>query len=140
MASRLRLGMAPQDRLPVSCSCGVALAPDPHHFFSCKQKRSHLTQRHNLVLRCLAQLLSKAGGTVHIEPNWYEGVRPDAQVSFLLNSHMLDVSITHPSAPSIAANGALADLGAAKEVRRCSKIGPIVLETIGAFGSETSTF
>jgi len=47
MASRLRLGMAPQERLPDTCSCGVALAPDPHHFFSATKKRGHL-RSHNL--------------------------------------------------------------------------------------------
>ena len=81
VACRLRLGLPPHDHLPRYCSCGYSLEGDPTHFLSCKKlKRSAITQRHNMVLQRLSGLLQKAGGSVRIEPNWYDGKRPDALV------------------------------------------------------------
>ena len=103
VACRLRLGLPPQDNLPPTCACGSNLKSDPLHFLSCKRiKRSAVTQRHNMILQRLSHHLRQAGGSVYIEPNWFEGKRPDAQVNFSRGNIMIDASITSLSSFSLS--------------------------------------
>jgi len=145
-----RLGLTPQDNLPSTCSCGADLLREPHHFLSCSQKTAGNPETQH---DCLAQLLVKVGGSVYIEPNWFDGMRPDAQVSLLRNNTMLDVTVVHPSAPSYLVTAAASELGAAtkrekEKIKKYSDLArqesctfvPIVLETFGAFGTMTSGF
>ena len=113
-----------------------------------KLKRSAITQRHNMALQRLSGLLQKGGGSVLIEPNWYDGKRPDAQESILL-----DVSIVHPAAPSYFKSAAGSSLAASK-IREKQKIAkyqalakeeearfvPFVMETYGSMGSYAAGF
>eukprot|EP00456_Euglypha_rotunda_P049757 TRINITY_DN3993_c0_g2_i4.p1 TRINITY_DN3993_c0_g2~~TRINITY_DN3993_c0_g2_i4.p1 ORF type:complete len:427 (-),score=23.61 TRINITY_DN3993_c0_g2_i4:53-1333(-) len=154
VASRLRLGLPPQDHLPANCKCGANLRTDPHHFLSCKYiKRAAATHRHNMILNKLSFVLSKAGAAVYIEPNWFEGKRPDAQVNFVHENVMIDASVTHPSSPSLCQGAANKPLSAA-EKREKQKIAkydelakseecrfvPFVLESFGSFGNRAIKF
>jgi len=115
LAFRLRLGLPPQDDLPLFCKCGDPLAPDPNHFLSCKIfRRTIVTTRHDLIVRSLASFTRSAGGSVYIEPKFFGGRRPDAQVHFPSGSSSLDVSITHPAATSYAVMGSKLPLSVAK--------------------------
>jgi len=154
VACRLRLGLPPQDNLPPTCQCGLNLKSDPLHFLSCKRiKRSAVTQRHNMVLQRLSHLLQQAGGSVYIEPNWFEGKRPDAQVNFSRGNTMIDVSITHPSAPSLCRSAAARPLAAAKRrenLKECKyssiardeecQFVPFVMESYGSLGKQAFKF
>ena len=136
VASRLRLGLPPQDQLPATCKCGANLRADPHHFLSCKYiKRAAATHRHTMILQKLSFVLQKAGAAVHIDPNWFEGKRPDAQVNCAHENVMIDVSVTHPSSPSLcqgAAGKHLSEAGIREKQKiakydRLAKIGGVSL-------------
>ena len=66
-----------------------------------------------MILQRLSFVLQKAGAAVHIEPNWFEGKRPDAQVNFAHENVMIDASVTHPSSPSLCQGAAGKPLSAA---------------------------
>ena len=99
-----------------------------------------------MVLHKLSFVLQKAGAAVYIEPNWFEGKRPDAQVNFVHENVMIDASVTHPSSPSLCQGAAGKPLSAA-EIREKQKIAkydglakseecrfvPFVLESFGSF-------
>ena len=76
-----------------------------------------------MVLQRLSGLLQKAGAAVRIEPNWFDGKRPDAQVHFAHESILLDVSVIHPTAPSYFRRAAGSSLAASKrrEQQKVSK-------------------
>lgn len=106
-----------------------------------------------MLLQRLSHLLQQAGGAVHIEPNWFEGKRPDAQVNFSRGNIMIDASITHPSAPSLCRSAAARPLAAAKRREKlkeskystiardeeCQFV-PFVMESYGSFGKQAFKF
>jgi hypothetical protein len=102
-----------------------------------------------MILQRLSHVLQKAGAAVHIEPNWFEGKRPDATVHFAHENSMIDCSITHPSAPSFcqAAAGRALSAASRREKQKIAKFGPLaraegsrfvpfVLESFGSFGDQ----
>jgi hypothetical protein len=106
------------------------LASDPSHFFSCTRlRRTAITQRHNQILHLLAKLVRMVGGATYIEPDWFDGKRPDLQAYFPDARYLLDVSVTHPSAPSYQRLSAFKILHAAvsREKRKDTKYGAMSL-------------
>jgi hypothetical protein len=112
LAARLRLGLPTYDDLPELCACNDELALDPAHFLSCKLLRgSAVTERHNMLVRLLAQLFrTKAGAAVRVTPKMWDAKRwiPDLQVIRAEGDLFLDVVVSHPSAPSRGTTRALA--------------------------------
>ncbi|MGH2638583.1 MAG: hypothetical protein ACRDF4_04790 [Rhabdochlamydiaceae bacterium] len=102
LALRLRIGVPPQDNLPVKCRCNtVLLSDDPNHFLSCKLfRRSIVTTRHDLIVRWLASTVRRVGGSAFIEPKYCDGKRPDAKVFLADYQCSIDASVTHPASPS----------------------------------------
>ena len=101
--------------------CG---AWDPSHFICCTcLRRTRITQRHNLILQLLAKLVRMVGGATYIEPDWFDGKRPDLQAYFPDARYLLDVSVIHPSAPSYQRLSAFKVLHAAitREKRKDTK-------------------
>ena len=106
-----------------------------------------------MVLQRLSHLMQKAGGTVRIEPNWFDGKRPDAQVHLAYENVMIDVAIIHPAAPTYCRSAAASALAASKR-REKDKIAkyrdlareeecrfiPVILETFGSFGPQATNF
>lgn len=160
LAFRLRLGLPPQDDLPLTCKCGTLLAPDPNHFLSCKLfRRTIITTRHDLILHSLVTFIRATSAAVYVEPKFFgqnEGggrLRPDAQVFLPSETSTLDVSITHPSSPSYALQGSKSPLALAKlresfkhskydgqAISERAKFYPFVMETFGGFGKEALAF
>lgn len=106
-----------------------------------------------MILQRLSHVIQKAGGSVRIEPNWFDGKRPDAHVYFAQDNVMIDVSVIHPAAPSYARSGAASYLGACRlrekhkeakyrDVTREeeARFVPFVMETFGAMGTQASSF
>ena len=145
MACRFRLGIPP-DSLPSRCICGASLARFDH-FMSCDRlRRRAVTTRHDSIVLFLHRLCLSGGLVAEHEPR-LDGVdrsRPDLAM-FLDNQLVFtDVTVCHPTAPSLLAY-ARRPLGAAQlrvglKHRRydeiCAKDGgsfvPFVLETSGA--------
>jgi hypothetical protein len=154
LAFRLRLGLPPQDDLPLECKCGAILASDPDHFLSCKLlRRTIVTTRHDLIVRSLASFIRSAGGAVYVEPKFLGSLRPDAKVYFPSHSATVDVSITHPSCPSYALQGSKSPLAVAKlresikhnkydaqALAEGTPFTPFVMETFGGLGKEAVGF
>jgi len=154
LAVRLRLGLPPQDDLPLQCKCGDSLAVDPNHFLSCKLfRRTIVTTRHDLIVRSLAAFIRTAGGAVYVEPKFYGSARPVAQIHFPSHTSTFDVSVTHPAAQTFVLQASRSPLAAAKlrEAIKKSKYGvqaleekvtftPFVLETYGGLGKEAVKF
>ena len=115
IAFRLRLGLNPVASMPLWCACGEFLDRDPWHAMSCSRlKRRSITKRHDSVLQILCRFASSHGVLTQIEPNNYEGSRPDAELYFTEKRYHTDVSITHPGCPTYrpaAAKTALAAAG-----------------------------
>jgi hypothetical protein len=156
LALRLRLGLAPQDDLPLLCKCNIPLASDPNHFLSCKLlRRTIVTTRHDDLHHLLCNFTRQAGCAVFIEPRSLDGTgkRPDAQVYFPSHSELVDTSITHPCAPSYFTHAATEQLWAAKTRQQAkhnkydvlaaeekSPFSAFVMETFGGIGSEAVNF
>ena len=70
LAVRLRLGLPPQEKLPLECKCGAILKNDPAHFLSCKLlKRTIVTARHDMLVRQIASFVRSAGALCVLSPN-----------------------------------------------------------------------
>jgi len=151
LAVRLRLGLPPQDNLPLKCTCGAFLARDPHHFLSCNQRlKTTMTLRHDKLLYLLAKLARMGNITTQVEVPLEEMKRPDINFYLLTRTLATDVTVIHPSAKTYQ-SAAARPLGAA-EVRERKKnndyeeksrkeglaFQPFVMETYGAFGKEAS--
>ena len=150
LAVRHRLGLPCAEELPIMCACEkVALADDVSHFHSCqKQKRTSITARHDFIVRALAKLFRRVGAVVHIEPRIYgsERLRPDLDITFPDQSFMVDVAVTHPTAPSrqqatpLAAASHVEHTKSAKynalARRRATTFLPFVMESYGAYGAQ----
>ena len=157
LAVRLRLGLPPQDDLPLYCKCKFLLASDPNHFLSCKLfRRTTVTTRHDTMVQLLCNFTRSAGCAVFIEPKGLDGVggkRPDALIHFPSRCVHLDGSITHPAATTYAPMASKTPLVAAKNregmkhskydliaANEKSSFVPFVMETFGGFGGEALNF
>ena len=148
VASRLRLGLPPQDDLPRRCLCDDILTQDPHHFLSCIMLKPSTTFRHDHIVRVLSLLIRKAGGACYVEPRFYDRTRPDIHVIFPSLKLLIDVSVVHPAAPTYAQNSHVPLFSAASRERdKATKFKtlalaeearfiPFVLETFGAWGRQ----
>jgi hypothetical protein len=101
---RFWLGLPASVTLPSHCSCGAAYADDVTHAHSCHALRGRSVRfRHDSIVRLIAAIVRERGGMASVEPydtQALHGIRPDAE---LLLGHpvYVDVSVTHPLAPSI---------------------------------------
>jgi len=102
-AVRHHIGLPPHDDLPAICACGASLLADPSHFHSCQLlKRGPITVRHDRLVKTVSHGLRAAGGYAQVEfrPSDQERTRPDITVVFPAETIMIDVVVSHPSAPS----------------------------------------
>ncbi len=117
LAVRLRLGLPPQEGLPLCCKCDESLDSDPNHFLTCKLlRRTITTTRHDLLVKLLCSFTRLAGAVPFLEPKGLDGTgsrRPDIQVHFPDGSCLVDASITHPAAKTYAPMGSTTPLSAA---------------------------
>jgi hypothetical protein len=133
IALRLRMGLppVPRERIPTVCECGSQIANDLWHALSCvKLCRLSVTRRHDRLLKLFARFV-RGSCSISVEQNDPSGKRPDACVQLYLRSILMDVSITHPYAPSLRRTAASAP-GRAAEVRATSKVNKYAEETRNA--------
>ena len=121
------------------------------------QKRSSITQRHNMVLLTYTRLCREIGHHTELEPFAYderdERGRPDAtcvSISPHVAPTMVDVSVTHPACDSLVVKGQrILACATEREVMKTDKYKniaanenmefvPLVLESTGAFGRKLS--
>ena len=57
---------------------------DPGHFLSCPLLRPLARVRHDRLVRLLATLIQRAGGSAYVEPRYLEDKRPDIHAFFLM--------------------------------------------------------
>ena len=156
IASRIRMGLAPHDRLPLVCSCGVSRGDIPTHCLSCvPPSGATVTFRHDLVKNVIAYWSRVAGAAVEIEPrNLFvdSNKRPDLLIQLGCSRYAIDNVISHPLAPSHVSR-AQHPLGTARyaETRKRRDYGrlvagiganfvPFACESFGAIGECASTF
>jgi hypothetical protein len=116
---RARLGLPGHDHLPSVCPHTVCSLPlddknRPHHQHSCLALKPDTTTRHNLILNAFVTFASLCGFVCRKEPRHEQQrrhqlritkLRPDAVI---VSSNprvppiMVDVAVTHPSAPTVA--------------------------------------
>ena len=111
---RLRLNLPPHDMSTSYCDvqqCGKILVDTidvTHHHFSCRQlKRKEITFRHDLIVNTVLRIARDAGYATHREPRIIDDLQtstqPDATLYSLHSNRQpifIDVSVTHPCAPS----------------------------------------
>ena len=152
---RLRLGLPPQDDLPLFCECHAPLDEnDINHFFRCKlYRRTFITGRHDIIVHLLATFIRSAGGAVFIEPKHLSNKRPDSQVRWPGDTDLVDASITDPTCPSYVQSASSFPLAAAGYRERSKRTKylpvateeragfvPFVMETFGGFGKDALAF
>ncbi len=59
-----------------------------------------MTTRHDRLLIVIRDFARRCGVPFHLEPNDYEGKRPDGELAFTRGSLLIDLSVAHPLAPS----------------------------------------
>ena len=150
---------------PVECVCGLTTT-DFGHFHKCvKIRRTAVNNRHDLIKNQLAMLCRQAGCSVVVEQHGHleiddpahelkvQGKRPDLSVSRSNGLALLDVSVTHPSAPSYLRQAALKN-GSAAVLRERAKTAeykeyavqaratfvPFVMESHGTWGKQARLF
>ena len=150
VAARLRLGLSPQDDLPRRCCCEFSLAQDPLHFLSCNLLKQATTFRHDAIVRVLAMLARKAGGACYVEPRFYEGIRPDIHIVFPTTKILVDVTVVHPGALSLAPRSHVPLFSALSRerdkmnkfrslsIQEQAQFIPFALETFGAWGRQAT--
>ncbi|MCP3676438.1 MAG: hypothetical protein GY721_02275 [Deltaproteobacteria bacterium] len=153
-AFKFRLGLRADRILQTTCICGAELAVDGWgHFHTCQKIRKSTTIfRHDMLVSRLMAVANRANAPAEREPQYYKTARPDAKVYLTKAVHLLDVSVTHPSAQTYMA-AAQRPYGAAKlrERSKTKKYGnlaakegseftPFVLETFGAIGKRAREF
>jgi hypothetical protein len=129
--------------LQPTCFCGKPLA-DAWHALSCPAvRRRAITTRHDKVLHEVASFARGAGVQTHVEPNDYDGCRPDAEMCFREGGVLVDVAISHPLAPSWLRDAARPLMVAERRARaKTAKYGhvaadegktfvPLVMESLG---------
>ena len=150
LAIRLRCGLPPSSSpLPSVCPlCRAAMADDAYHFFSCpKLKRRSVNRRHDSLQNGIARFARANQCLVSITPKQADSKVPDLRIVFADGAVQVDVSGTHPLAPSIEprVRGAPGAAAAARERSKEQKYGaeakrvgdgflPFVLESFGGFG------
>ena len=104
-ALRLRCGLPPSSSppsFPVCPLCRTDIQSDVFHFFSCpKLKRRSLNRRHDAVQNGLARYARSNSCIVSITPKRADSKVPDLRVVMASGAVQVDVSGTHPLAPSI---------------------------------------
>jgi hypothetical protein len=117
IAMRQRLHLPLFDGMPTICACSKRIdSPAQHgHVHWCsKTKVVGVTLRHNHVLKTLAGIAERAGITTRIEltqPSFDavarrgRALRPDLLLVGCTGTIMVDVGVTHPTAPSRIKSG-----------------------------------
>ena len=101
---RMRCGLPPcYAPLPSVCRlCDTNMADDAYHFLYCgKLKRRSLNQRHDAIQNGLARFARANSCLVRITPKRADSKVPDLRIVFADGAEQVDVSGTHPLAPSI---------------------------------------
>lgn len=106
--------------------------------------------RHDALVRLLSSCISRSGGAAQVEPRYLDTKRPDIHAFFPDDRVLIDLTVVHPAAPSSRASQPL--LAAKRREREkvshyaaltaaegCRFL-PFVLETLGAFGPQASSF
>ena len=164
LAARLRLFLTPSNALPLVCSCPFLLAArlasfsphpsflaDPAHFLSCPILKDLRRVRHDRLVRLLSSLVHQVGGVCQIEPSHFPTARPDLLVFMFDSSFLLDLVVSHPSAPSHLSRSPVPLVcNRYAESRKFThyssilsssfQIVPFALESFGAFGSCATSF
>ena len=150
LAMRMRCGLPPCSApLPSVCRlCDTNMADDAYHFLSCgKLKRRSLNQRHDAIQNGLARFARANSCLVRITPKRADSKVPDLRIVFADGAEQVDVSGTHPLAPSIeprvrgVAGAAAAQREGSKDGKYLSEakregdgFSPFVMESYGGFG------
>jgi hypothetical protein len=128
-AARLRLGLPVPPSSSTCASCGQhdAFASDSWHHLSCQYHRGReVTNRHHAVVDCIAKHVRMCGVRYKVEPTHLserDDTRPDLQIFSHGGTQLIDVSISHPMAPShrgVAKTAALA-VASRSAARKCAK-------------------
>ena len=129
---------------------------DPYHYLSCKYTRaSTFINRHNSVVKILADAAEKAGLDCTLEPSHLSdenNKRPDLIIHYNDNVYIVDVAIVHPTAASYlkvsTKQFAISDAKAVDKIRKYSsltgknnaKFIPFIVETYGGIHSTALEF
>jgi hypothetical protein len=152
-AARLRLGIpvAPVADVCAGCSKPLPKPGDSWHALSCVAGSSrHMTARHDAVVMILSRLATMMGVVTLTEPadlSATDGKRPDVEFHLPEVPLLIDVTITHPTAPSyrkaVAKHGADRlgdDRGARKSLKydgiaasNAMQFSPFILYTFGGW-------
>jgi hypothetical protein len=158
-----RLNLPSDPHQSGTCECGGDLRADPGHFHSCRlAEKRECNIRHDMINSVICRLAREAGCTVMAERSYsinFSGpdsssvsshLRPDCVIFHSAGTTWVDVSVTHPLAPSIFPTAARAPLAAAESRARAkiSKYGdwptrygarflPFVLDTFGGLSSDS---
>ena len=104
-ALRLRCGLPPSSSPPSFLICPLCrkdIQSDDYHFFSCsKLKRRSLNRRHDAAQNGLARFARSNSCIVSITPKRADSKVPDLRIVMANGAVQVDVSGTHPLAPSI---------------------------------------
>lgn len=166
VAARIRLGLPAVARTKGQCfhsQCArVRLLEHPDHFLCCQGLRNGVgRQRHNRVGQAIVSWArQELGASYWLEPSVPPGHRSErgtrrSDILFHLGGKawLVDVSVTHPLAPSLVKAASREVLSAARK-REQVKIGdddkgarmigarcrPFVVETLGAIGEQARKF
>jgi len=104
---RFHLNLPTHRATPSLCfqACGKSISSGSvhNHLMTCVQtRRREITNRHDHVKNTLARLAKDAGMPCDVEPRTFidKAKRPDISIIAGTQHISLDISITHPSAPS----------------------------------------
>jgi hypothetical protein len=160
IVTRARLHVPPLNIMPSKCRmCGESLA-DPigrYHGLHCNnQKRIH---GHNRIVQALKQVVTDAGGfanpNISACHNWPDGRVPDLEVFLGDQTHLIDVTVVNPLAPTYYqraakshGSGAIAKEAEQKKINKYEQLAktqgaifhPFALEALGTFGEEAKKF
>ena len=151
-AVSLRLGLPIFEK--IDCVCGEEIDAFGHHCFVCNRNNGKIL-RHTMVNECVSRALKSAGLPNKMEPRYLaydKGLRPDGvtQIPFQRGKCLTwDVSCPHPLCVShIKCNNSSGKLSTICEELKQKKyscleenyiFSPIIIDTIGAYGSQTET-
>ena len=165
LAARLRLGLPPQDIMPQNCHSCRQYSPvslslverNEWHYLSCMEGHgaTSISARHHAVVQQIARHARLAGAVVVVEPPHLftdNNKRPDILIILNHKNYLIDVTITHPTAPSNIKR-AQKHLGQAihaeklktnkyhelSKEQNCTFV-PFVIETYGGIAPQAQTF
>jgi len=149
VAVRLRLGLPPTDHADDQCGlCHSDMQLDPWHHLNCLNLRSQShTQRHDRVVKRIAQWCHRLGLSARIEPRTEdERQRPDLSIVAGTKRYLVDVTVVNPLALSNLAVASSAPLATAEKAaklkltkyadlakRSRATFVPFAVETTGGF-------